>query len=543
MNRFIAFFNEKYQGAPRMVARKAFILSCVVFCVGAFAVLLAVVMAATGAVIVAALVSVLVVFSAFVLLLIRRGSYSVATTVFLLGLWSIMFLTIKFDQYVSIYECYVYGTLGLFLLIVGGLVGNDPRQAVLLTFLNLAEIAVVYLVDVLPAQGGKPALIDAQSLTTSGIMVVLGGICAGFLVRMQSRLMEESERAEEEARARFEATRSAVVRAEGLILESGRGIASGVERTAAAVTRMDTLTSDTASGVEVLGGTLHAALDVNEKSAAAQARVRTALEAYSKEVSNESSAVEQMARALDSISVSSKEKKESLSRLRTIARDVDARLTAIASAVSRMSASTMRVRDMNVLISDVAERTNMLGMNSSIEAAHLGSAGRGFEVIAGQIRALSREAAEGSKSIAGTLGEASRAIADVEKATADSAAFFKSVVKEIDGISMMLEELLAGMQEASAGSTDLLQSVGRVSSLTAATRAVVDEAEKGMEGSRRSMKTVGESSRSIAEAMKSIRAAFALILEEVRNVRLLGDRNIEHVEALRGDLERAGIIG
>jgi len=538
----IKFFVANYSRASRTVARKVELLSWVVLLVLALSVALTAVMAATGAIVVAGMVSVLVLLCIFVLFLLRKGRYEAASPLFLTGLFLVMFLAIKFDQYVSIYECYVYGTLGLFLLIISGLVGNSIRFSLILTGFMVGEIFFVYMVDVLPTQGGEVSMLDTQSLATSCVMVILGGICSAILVRTQRDLMTESEAAAAEAASRLESTRSAVLKAQGLILESGRGIADGVRRVSDAVGQLEGLSVRTGSGVESLSAALNVARDVNDRGAMAQARVRDSLDAYAREVSTESSAVEQMARALDSLSASSLGKRESIARLRSLVHEVETRLDAIKASVTKMTTSADRMREMNSLISDVAERTNMLGMNSSIEAAHLGAAGRGFAVIAGQIRLLSTEAAKGSTTIASMLGETVRSISEAESASADGAAFFAQAAGEIDGISTLIEELLVGLQEVNAGSSNLLGSVGRISDLTATTQTVVDDAEAGMDGAAKSMAGVAESTRAIQDAATAMKAAFGLILKEIESVKGLGDRNIEHVDTLRRDLETAGVI-
>jgi methyl-accepting chemotaxis protein len=542
MKNIIAFLTAPYSSGSKMLLRKAELLSWVVFFFGALCMVLTAVMALTRAVVVTCLCVVLLLLFVGVLVLIRGGRYSLATNIFLVAFFAVMFSAIKFDQYVSIYECYVYGTLGLFLLIVAGLVGNDARIIVALTALTLAEIPFLYVVDVLPQQGGQVTLLDAQSLATSLIMVILGGTCATILLRTQISLMEVTEKEAIAAAKRYEQTREAVLRAKDLILESGRGIAAGAERTAEAVARLEALASSTSEGVRVLDEALQDAFSVNDRSAKAQSRVQASLESYSKEVAAESSSVEQMAHSLDHLASASKEKKDSLSRLRSIAQETDTRLASLKTAISRISTSAARMKEMNVLISDVAEKTNMLGMNSSIEAAHLGAAGKGFAVIAGEIRGLSREAAAGSQTIAEMLGETARSIFDAEAASVESAAFFSNVMNEIDGISHVLEELLSGMQELSVGSSDLLASVTRVSGLTANTREVVEAAKAGLEGAGRSMAAVADRTKTIDEATSAMQTAFDLILDELKTVRNLGDRNIEHVENLRGDLERIGAL-
>ena len=72
-------------------------------------------------------------------------------------------------------------------------------------------------------------------------------------------------------------------------------------------------------------------------------------------------------------------------------------------SINQILDSAKRMMETSVFIGDVAERTNLLGMNASIEAAHAGAAGKGFAVVADQIRGLSVEASKSSRLISDTL--------------------------------------------------------------------------------------------------------------------------------------------
>src|SRR5258706_12082037 len=66
--------------------------------------------------------------------------------------------------------------------------------------------------------------------------------------------------------------------------------------------------------------------------------------------------------------------------------------------------SLHRVGGLTKLISGVADQTKLLALNATIEAARAGSAGAGFSVVAGEVKALAMETAQSSGDIISTLG-------------------------------------------------------------------------------------------------------------------------------------------
>ena len=98
-------------------------------------------------------------------------------------------------------------------------------------------------------------------------------------------------------------------------------------------------------------------------------------------------------------------------------------------------------------IKDVSRRTNVLGINASIEACRVGAAGRGFGVVAEEVRKLAANSAESGNRINQILVEIKKAITDVMKQSVeikDSVHHQASIIQELASSS---EELAAMSQE------------------------------------------------------------------------------------------------
>jgi methyl-accepting chemotaxis protein len=533
-------FIGPYAGSDVRLFKKAKLLAPVMTSTTALAVVLAVLMAVTKAYAVAGILLGLIAFCAFALAMMAKGHYEVASTIFMYSLFAVMFGAIKFDQYQNLYECYVFGTLGGFLLITAGLVAARPRQSWTLTVLNLAAIASLYYFDALPLDNGVVTELAAQSLGTSAVIVIAGGIFSAMAIRMQAELVADTKRSAETARRQYEEMAAAVSAAQTSALGIGTRLASYAEDLSDSARELRDAAAEETIGLRSLDEALAAAEDGERVSGAAQDRVQASLDEYSAKVLEASAAISQMVEAVDGIGRQATERREGMDKLVDMARDGDERVTQIGAAISGIVSATGKMDEMNALIGAVAERTNMLGMNAAIEAAHAGEAGKGFAVVAEEIRTLSEMAAEGSGSIAAILSETRDVVTSASRASAQTSEFFSRMSEEVRSVSATLGELLLRLREISAGTAGVTEAVHGFSALAESAGAAVDETKSAFQNAA----SRAASSRTVAAAMRQSAARMAescdSLLSKASVLNDLGQENVQKMEDLRSRLEEAG---
>jgi methyl-accepting chemotaxis protein len=158
----------------------------------------------------------------------------------------------------------------------------------------------------------------------------------------------------------------------------------------------------------------------------------------------------------------------------------------IASLFGELRDKTERIKDVTLSIRDVSERTNILAINASIEAARAGSVGKGFRIIANEVRALSARTGEFAEQIEATTGEFRDAILAIDaqmssfmtlldrfkSAFGEVLSNFKENAASVDQAGRFLTEIAGSIKEENLALTEGLGSLEGISESMKDTRAV-----------------------------------------------------------------------
>ena len=162
--------------------------------------------------------------------------------------------------------------------------------------------------------------------------------------------------------------------------------------------------------VQLLGGQARDALDAVEQQQAQMSQIATAATqmaatAQSVAQSCEQAAVE--AQQTREVALSSNQRSE---RTSASMRHLSSRLGDSAAALQQLRNQTQQINRVVEVIKGIAEQTNLLALNAAIEAARAGEAGRGFAVVADEVRSLSKRTQDSTQEIAQTVDNLQRVV-------------------------------------------------------------------------------------------------------------------------------------
>ena len=128
---------------------------------------------------------------------------------------------------------------------------------------------------------------------------------------------------------------------------------------------------------------------------------------------------------------------------RSMAEIAFGRVDAANARIADFAAAADRIDAMQLLIADVAAKTNLLALNASIEAARVGEAGKGFMVVADEVKALANSTRSATRDIAAQIG-------DMRAANAAVVTAFQNVLEAIDELAASSRDISAGIADQSS---------------------------------------------------------------------------------------------
>jgi methyl-accepting chemotaxis protein len=196
----------------------------------------------------------------------------------------------------------------------------------------------------------------------------------------------------------------------------------------------------------------------------------------------------------------------------------------IAELIEGLGENSKQIGEIVDTIAGIAEQTNLLALNAAIEAARAGEHGRGFAVVADEVRKLAEQSQEAASEISERIGriqsstqEAVDAMHQGLSEVMDGTKTVQGAGTSFDGIASMVGKVAAASQAMQSSVERLTQSIGHIDAaveeINTKSRSVADEAQTvsaATEEETASMHEIADASRKLAEQAQNLQNAIAV---------------------------------
>ena len=310
---------------------------------------------------------------------------------------------------------------------------------------------------------GRSIALVMQPLPNGGWVTTHTNVTEQFVAEEERDLLRQREEGRRTAEARIASFRGRVEKVIGTVAQSAAAMKAAAQNL-----------------LVTSGHTLQRAEGAVRGSNAASANVETA------------------AAAAEELSASIKEISRQLAQANEVVRGAAADATATNDDIAALARVAQRIGDVVKLIQDIAEQTNLLALNATIEAARAGEAGRGFAVVASEVKSLAVQTAKATKEIANE-------ISSIQSSTGEAVAAIRTITQRMQDINSHSSEVAGAIAQQELATGEISHNVASAADGAKAVVAALGDVASGVTQTRSSAQTVLAASEEVENATVKLR--------------------------------------
>ncbi len=149
--------------------------------------------------------------------------------------------------------------------------------------------------------------------------------------------------------------------------------------------------------------------------------------------------------------------------------------------MKQMGETSEQISKITKLVEDIAFQTNILALNAAVEAARAGDAGKGFSVVAEEVRNLAAKSSEAAKQTAALIDQASTDVAQGETLAAETAKALQNVSEKEKLVGGAIQQVEDASSKQTAAIEQITQGLSQVSAVVQTNAANAEESSASSE--------------------------------------------------------------
>ena len=256
---------------------------------------------------------------------------------------------------------------------------------------------------------------------------------------------------------------------------------------------------------ESMSGAMFQIVDSATQLEGSTKQISTASQSLAQGATEQASTVEELAATVQDLSTQSVSEAErainlskELSAIGCELMDSNRQMQEMVGAMENITAQSMEISKIIKTIEDIAFQTNILALNAAVEAARAGAAGKGFSVVADEVRNLANKSSEAAKSITGMIQDSIQAVHEGSGIADNTAQALEKVANNTEKVVTAMEDFAQRYQSQTYSLGQVADGIDQISAVVQTNSATAEETAASSEeisGQARLLKSLMEQFR------------------------------------------------
>ncbi len=471
------------------------------------------------------------------LILLKKRRYKAASVLTggdITAMMTVLIFLMPSDHILSVYRC---GMLMLFALSITTFVGYTKYQVIFVGILG--TVVTIYHTFGNVTQGTEQYP-KAYILLSFLVIYIIIATILSKLVDDNNKLILSAEKEIYKGKERFDKLQKLVESS-----KDGTGVGENLINTTKNIIQLIEQTRSELEQTEEKSKNLDEKITdalMNADNLIMQTeQIHETTKKQSEGIKSSSSTITQISRTTETTANVLEEKEKAIRNLPEITKEVKKQMANLAKVVQEITNTSKDINDANSAIKNIADKTNVLAMNATIEAARAGTYGRGFMVVANEIRSLSNLTTKSTENITITLQQSIEKSKSIKVINENLHSSYDTITKGISDVVTTSSEMIDNMHEANQGTNTLIDILNKNQGMFEQVLSSITNMFSMIDNIHDSISFITDLSSSNKQYVMKVKDMLLMVVDEIKMLNDMGYMNVESLKVLEHGLEELEI--